>query len=370
MLEPQRIWWARPRKLCALERPGGGGRSHRPERRAGEIEYLKERGVRLVVSLHADAPQPGRLRGRGARLAPRAGRADGRRDGGARGAAGAAAARAAGEPGAVAMHGNRRTDFVAAVCAAHLHEARGEDPAAALAAAAGAGLDVDAEACRLVGVDPAEVELRLSASISAASDSATATGAGSAAAASRSSWPPAFNERRVELGASRPRRGRRRARSPTTSVAALAEPVERGQDQLRLGLADDLGAVARSRLHRGEEGAGARPEAVRLGVGGVAPRGHEIGAPAHRERRRCAGRRRRSPPCRPRSRPRRARPGRCRSAPSARRRPRASCSAGVPITNAVRPLARLGQQVLESRRRRSRRRAATPACRCSTACVT
>ena len=51
MVEPRRIWWARPRKLCALERPGGGGRSHRPERRAAEIEYLKERGVRLVVSV-------------------------------------------------------------------------------------------------------------------------------------------------------------------------------------------------------------------------------------------------------------------------------------------------------------------------------
>src|SRR4051794_40690910 len=50
MVEPKRIWWARPRKLCALERPGGGGRSHRPERRAGEIAYLKEHNVRFVIS--------------------------------------------------------------------------------------------------------------------------------------------------------------------------------------------------------------------------------------------------------------------------------------------------------------------------------
>ena len=50
MKRPMRIWWARPRKLCALERPGGGGRSHRPERRAAEIAYLRERGVWLVVS--------------------------------------------------------------------------------------------------------------------------------------------------------------------------------------------------------------------------------------------------------------------------------------------------------------------------------
>src|SRR5947207_2612995 len=49
--EPKRIWWARPRKLCAMERPGGGGRSHRPERRASDIAYLKEAGVRVVISL-------------------------------------------------------------------------------------------------------------------------------------------------------------------------------------------------------------------------------------------------------------------------------------------------------------------------------
>src|SRR5688572_14598308 len=49
--EPRRIWWARPRKLCVLERPGGGGRNHRIARRAGEIEWLKGRGVRIVVSV-------------------------------------------------------------------------------------------------------------------------------------------------------------------------------------------------------------------------------------------------------------------------------------------------------------------------------
>jgi len=51
MREPKRIWWARPRKLCALERPGGGGRSHRPERRALEIEWLKAAGVREGIVL-------------------------------------------------------------------------------------------------------------------------------------------------------------------------------------------------------------------------------------------------------------------------------------------------------------------------------
>jgi hypothetical protein len=51
--EPSRIWWARPGKLCGTERPGGGGRSHRPERRQAEIAYLKGKGVRLVVSTMA-----------------------------------------------------------------------------------------------------------------------------------------------------------------------------------------------------------------------------------------------------------------------------------------------------------------------------
>jgi hypothetical protein len=60
--------------------------------------------------------------------------------------------------GAVAVHANRWTDFVAALCAAHLHELRGTDPALALAQAASAGLTVTPEACALVGVEPGELE--------------------------------------------------------------------------------------------------------------------------------------------------------------------------------------------------------------------
>src|SRR5919112_456863 len=48
--QPKRIWWARPGKLCGMERPGGGGRSHRPERRDAEIAHLRAKGVRLCVS--------------------------------------------------------------------------------------------------------------------------------------------------------------------------------------------------------------------------------------------------------------------------------------------------------------------------------
>jgi hypothetical protein len=152
MREPKRIWWARPRKLCALERPGGGGRSHRPERRAAEIAYLRSRGVRMVVSTMASrhnlaeyeraglewhhVPVPSTREGADAleELLPLL-RRELRR------------------AGAVALHGNRHTDFAAAVCAAHLHEARGVDPAGGLRAALAAGLAVTPEACALLGVD-------------------------------------------------------------------------------------------------------------------------------------------------------------------------------------------------------------------------
>lgn len=152
MNEPKRIWWARPRKLCALERPGGGGRSHRPDRREAEIDYLKSRGVRVVVSTMTTrhgltgyeeagldwhwVPVPS-CEGADAALEELLGflRRECRRR------------------GAVAVHGNRRTDFVAALCAAHVHETRGVDPAEGLRAAIAAGLTVTPEAAALLGVD-------------------------------------------------------------------------------------------------------------------------------------------------------------------------------------------------------------------------
>jgi hypothetical protein len=154
MQEPKRIWWARPGKLCAMERPGGGGRSHRPDRRRAEIEWLKAKGIRLVVSTMATrhnlaAYEEARVEWRHVPVASTAEGAEAldqllrllRRELRRR--------------GAVALHGNRYTDFVAAVCAAHLHEATGQDPAAALAAAREAGLTVTPEAEALVGVVPA-----------------------------------------------------------------------------------------------------------------------------------------------------------------------------------------------------------------------
>ena len=159
MRRPKRIWWARPRKLCALERPGGGGRSHRPERRAEEIDYLRERGVWLVVSTmptrhNLSAYEEGGLEWHhvpvmscsdGAEaldeLLPLLRRESRRR-------------------GAIAVHGNRRTDFAAALCAAHLHEVRGVDPLDGLAVAAAAGLEVTPDAARLLGVDYEAVQPR------------------------------------------------------------------------------------------------------------------------------------------------------------------------------------------------------------------
>ena len=155
--EPSRIWWARPGKLCGLERPGGGGRSHRPERRAAEIAYLKRKDVRLCISTMVSrhnlgayeaaglpwhhVPVQSAQRGADAleELLPLLRRELRRR-------------------GSVAVHGDRHTDFVAAVCAAHLHEARGVEPAEALAQAAGAGLMVNGYACALLGVELGEVD--------------------------------------------------------------------------------------------------------------------------------------------------------------------------------------------------------------------
>ena len=149
MTQPKRIWWARPRKLCALERPGGGGRSHRPERRDEEIEYLKASGVRLIVSTMPTAHNLAAYEAAGidAVHVP----VDDGDEPEALDELLVLLRRELRRRGAVAIHGNRYTDFVAAVCAAHLHDERGVDPADALAEAEDAGLTVTREARELVG---------------------------------------------------------------------------------------------------------------------------------------------------------------------------------------------------------------------------
>jgi len=130
---------------------GRRGRTHRTDRRHAEIAYLRDRGVRLVVSL----------------MRTRHNLADYE-------AAGVASCHIpvaeAGEEealdrilpllkrelrsrGAVAVHGDLRTDVVTAVCAAHVHQERGVDLAEALAAAAASGLEVSPATCALVGVE-------------------------------------------------------------------------------------------------------------------------------------------------------------------------------------------------------------------------
>jgi hypothetical protein len=155
--EPSRIWWARPGKLCGMERPGGGGRSHRPERRAAEIAYLQGKGVRLVVSTMGSRHNLGAYEAAGLTWhhVP------------VESAQGGADAleellpllrRELRRRGAVAVHGDRHTDFVAAVCAAQLHESRDVEPAEALARAAAAGLMVNGYTCALLGVELREVD--------------------------------------------------------------------------------------------------------------------------------------------------------------------------------------------------------------------
>lgn len=140
MTEPKRIWWARPRKLCALERPGGGGRSHRPERREAEIEWLQEAGVRVVVSCMPTRHNLAAYEDAGLDWVHVPVDED---------EAGveellAVLRRETRKPGAVALHANRYTDFVAAVCARHLEEHRGIPMADSLTAANEAGLAVAA----------------------------------------------------------------------------------------------------------------------------------------------------------------------------------------------------------------------------------
>ena len=217
--------------------------------------------------------------------------------------------------GAVAVHGDRHTDFVAAVCAAHLHEARGVDPAEALARAAGAGLTVNGyRRARCSGCSRRRwicgcAARRRSRS---ASVSVTATGAGSNPFSASRGRAAAQHQGRVELG------GGRGGQVGVHPVAhhqrpAVAEPVERGEQQLRLRLAHDLRRALARHLDRREDRAGAGPEAVGLRVGGVARGGEEVGAAAHGERGRIAQVVvDRGPRCRRPPRPRRARRGRSR----------------------------------------------------------
>jgi hypothetical protein len=119
--EPKRKWWARPRKLCALERPGGGGRSHRPQRREDEIEWLKEQGVHTVISTMKTRHNLSAYEDAGLDWVHLPVEED---DDGIDQVL-PVLRRKLRRAGAVAIHANRRTDFVAAVCAAYLEDRYG-----------------------------------------------------------------------------------------------------------------------------------------------------------------------------------------------------------------------------------------------------
>ncbi len=168
MQEPKRIWWPRPRKLCGLERPGGGGRSHRPERREAELAWLRHKGVRLIVSTMAtrhnlDAYEKA---GMAWHHVPLRSPEDGPDVLEELLAFLGAELRTA---GAAAVHGNRHTDFVAAVGAAYADQLLGISPELSLERAQAAGLMVTPWACSLVGVDYEELQprSRIAASTSA-----------------------------------------------------------------------------------------------------------------------------------------------------------------------------------------------------------
>src|SRR5437763_104456 len=174
MSTPNRIWWARPKKLCAMERPGGGGRSHRPERREADIAYLKEHGIRFVISTMTTRHNLADYEAAGLEWAhvpvPSCDEGAGKLD-----ELLALLRRELRKGGAVAVHGNRHTDFVAAVCAAHLHEWRDVQPELGLAAAAEAGLTVTPEAAALLGVSYDAVQPRSRMASSTASGRSVTT---------------------------------------------------------------------------------------------------------------------------------------------------------------------------------------------------
>jgi hypothetical protein len=159
MSEPRRIWWPLPGRLCVLERPGGGGRSHRPERREADLAYLQEHGVRLVISTmktrhgleeYADRgfewehiPVPDVAEDGKAALPQ---------------VVAALERQLVDDNGVVALHGNRQTDFVAAAAVAFVKKHHGGRAKSLLKDASHAGLRITPAAAKLVGVRDWAVE--------------------------------------------------------------------------------------------------------------------------------------------------------------------------------------------------------------------
>lgn len=149
-MEPRHYAWVVPGRVAVAERPGGGGRAHRRDRRAAEQDWWRDQGVDVVISCmpsthglleHAlagfavrwhpvpDAESaPDRLRKMGTEVV-----------------------RLADAGHVVLVHGDAATEWLAAVDAAlRLALGTAGSPAEALRAAAADGLPVGSLAIRLL----------------------------------------------------------------------------------------------------------------------------------------------------------------------------------------------------------------------------
>lgn len=191
MLEPPRIWWARPQKLCVLPRPGGGGRSHRPDRRMAEIAWMHAVGVRLIISTmptrhNLQAYEDAGMQWHHVPIACAPEGVEALRD------LMPFLNERLQQPGAIAIHADYWTDFPVAVCAAYLRESAGVDPVLSLRQACIAGLKVTPEACALLGV-PHDVAMANGASKAPAASAPRPVAAAAANGASAAAVPGAVS---------------------------------------------------------------------------------------------------------------------------------------------------------------------------------
>ncbi len=145
--------WIVPGSLAIAERPGGGGRSHRIARRNGELEWWHDQGVRTIVSAmrsrHCLIEYA--QKGYGVRWHPLKDLVQGRAE--LPRLADDVASVMAREPGAVLVHCDRASEWLAAIDASiRLRLGLAGDVAEALLQAEADGLPVGALASELMDV--------------------------------------------------------------------------------------------------------------------------------------------------------------------------------------------------------------------------
>ena len=152
-MEPTTYAWILPGRLAVAERPGGGGRMHRRERRIAELDWWREQGVVAIVSgmrsRHALAEYA--EDGFTVRWHPLRDPDQARQELPLLGGGGAGAARAPAS-GAVLVHCDRANEWLTAIDAAlRLGLGLARTPRSALRAAAADGLPVGSLAASIVG---------------------------------------------------------------------------------------------------------------------------------------------------------------------------------------------------------------------------